>query len=289
MKSGWVRASRTKPCQICGRPNAEHTSRWCIFQPGEVAICGFTPEGGRDLGEAGYLHRLDGGRSALRDDRPRTKRAAPTRIRVVDWVTLQDVYARGVRKLSELATPLGVTVDSLVALGIGWDGKVWTFPMFNFLREIVGIRRRSTDGRRKDSVLGSRNGVFIPRDWNGGDPVYVCEGPTDTAYVHGLGLPVLGRPACRGAEADICALVMDSRVVILSDVDSRGAGRRGSEALRDRLGRNRTIIVEPPAGHKDVRDWRPSWAELMACCGRGEKAPGHSGRDARVAVKRVSE
>lgn len=52
-KKGWLRVTKDNPCPICGKPD------WCMVSAdGKAAICPRV-ESPQNLGEAGYLHKLD--------------------------------------------------------------------------------------------------------------------------------------------------------------------------------------------------------------------------------------
>jgi hypothetical protein len=120
-----------------------------------------------------------------------------------------------------LAKELGVSVDSLKKLFVGWDGKNYTFPMMDGNDRIIGIRLRCKAG--KYAVPGSKNGLFIP-DGLGTpkeDLLLICEGPTDCAALLDLSYDTIGRASCNTGGEYLIQLLSKRRrpVVIVADND----------------------------------------------------------------------
>jgi hypothetical protein len=181
-------------------------------------------------------------------------------------------------RLQALADDLGLSVVSLQRLGIGWSGayRAWTFPMFaaacGVLR-VDGIRVRRPSGD-KLAMTGSRNGLFVPGGLDRHDdaqpigaiiardnPLFICEGPTDTAAMLDLGFHAIGRPSCSGGTAHVVALVASMRspdVVLMADADA--PGQRGAAALAKTLSASGVAVrvLTPPSEYKDVRAWKQS-------------------------------
>src|SRR5262249_47457954 len=138
-------------------------------------------------------------------------------------------------RLHQLAVTLGLSSEALAALGTGWSEahRAWSFPMADTAGNVLGIRLRGQDGR-KFAVKGGREGLFIAPTLEI-DPaiLLVCEGPTDTAALLGLGFrSVVGRPSCTGGIKLLVEFVRGrapSEVVVVSDADE--PGRRGAANL----------------------------------------------------------
>jgi DNA primase len=157
--------------------------------------------------------------------------------------------------MAMLGRALGVSAVSLERLGVGWDGEAFCFAMRDEQGRVIGVRRRFANGK-KVCVAGSRNGLFIPNGLTGRGPLIVCEGPTDCAAALDLGLEAVGRPNCNSKVRMTVRYVGTRPVIIVADNDEAGiAGARIlAEALAVRSSRVR--IVVPPAGVKDLRDWK---------------------------------
>ena len=99
---------------------------------------------------------------------------------------------------------LGVSVESLRRLGVGWSAKhrAWAFPMSNAAGDVLGIRLRLPGGK-KLSVKGGKEGLVHSRRGplrlpSGRLLLLIAEGPTDTAALLDLGFSAVGRPSCTG-------------------------------------------------------------------------------------------
>jgi hypothetical protein len=238
--------SRSHRCPVCDRDS------WCLLDADRgLVICPRT-EGVRKIGDAGWLHTIRAGVSAP-DLRSCTR--PPEEIQPLpDAGNMQAKFLRqGGPRIGLLALALGVSRESLVRLGTGWNGSAWTFPMRNHRDEIVGFRTRLENGQ-KLAIRGSRSGLFIPRGAIRGEIIWIVEGPSDVAAMLDMGLNAIGRPSCRGSEKEIQRWVRGHRVVIVSDND--GAGIGGAESLERTL-RGSVSSVEtilPPWGMKDARE-----------------------------------
>lgn len=149
----------------------------------------------------------------------------------------------------------GVTPGSLAALRVASFGDGLIFPMVNAGGEVVGWRFRAWSGR-KWARRGGRNGLFVPRGLRPDAGLCVCEGPTDTAAVLGLGFRGFGLAAATSGLGDAVALLRRMRppiVILLRDADA--AGQRWAEKLGRRLSPEfRVRVWWPPAGAKDIRE-----------------------------------
>ncbi len=249
------RVRRNSPCPVCGKPD------WCLIAPDKsISICARIERGSvKKCGDAGWLHVLH------EDvDRPR---AFTTRITTKiddakDFRPLATKYQEQLTagKISTLAPTLGVSAASLRRLQVGWDGEAYTFSMSDGKGKIIGIRRRFPSGR-KASVIGSKNGLFIPPGLDSGIPLLVCEGPTDTAAAITLGFDVVGRPNCNSLVAMTAMVCRGRDVVIVADNDPKpngsNPGLEGAMKLAERLvfACPSVKVILPPAEYKDLRSW----------------------------------
>ena len=260
----WRRVSRRHRCPVCGRGD------WCLVAGDpcnpRAAICART-ESARRVGEAGWLHRLrdDGDR---RSRRRTIRAAAPGAMDVVRLELTRQVarfqQAVDPDALGRLADRLGLSVDSLVRLRIGWSNEhsAWSFPMTDAAGKVVGVRLRLPGGR-KLAVRGGHEGLFIPSNLDTGGQLLIAEGPTDTAALLDLSFAAIGRPSCAGGVkllVDFCRRREPSEVVIVADGDE--PGKRGAESLAVLLtAYSKAVrIIIPPTGAKDARKWKQGGA-----------------------------
>jgi 5S rRNA maturation endonuclease (ribonuclease M5) len=163
--------------------------------------------------------------------------------------------------LQGLAHSLGLSVESLRRLSIGWatEHGAWSFPMTDVAGRVLGIRLRRPNGS-KYAVKGSKEGLFLPAGTEAdSSTLLICEGPTDTAALLDLGfVSVVGRPSCTGGVKLLSELVrrrQPAEVVVVSDSDE--PGRRGADNLGSVLVAYvpAVRVISPPADIKDVRAW----------------------------------
>lgn len=248
---GWRRVSRANPCPICERPD------WCTVTADGSAVCCMRIESPKRLRCGGWLHRLhdDEGTRKGRRIRRVTLRACPEPEPVADFGQLAERYAAAVNAdaLARFARELGVSVNALRRLRVGWDGAAWTFPMVNAAGVVTGIRRRLPDGR-KLSVQGGREGLFVPIALPADGLLLITEGPTDCAALLTLGFAAIGRPSCTGGVKLCCDFARGRGTVIVADGDE--PGQFGAEALAMVLRLYcPSVQVICPSSAKDARDW----------------------------------
>lgn len=244
------RLRRGEPCPVC-----DHLE-WCLVsrdEPPSQALCQRV-ESKRRWQDAGWLH-------VLRDDgrpRPRTRSIIiPLRAVARDLGGLAAEYTHRAQPAAvvRFAAHLGVSAISLERLGIGWDGRTWSFPMSDAGGFVRGIRLRTPSGR-KFAVGGSKEGLFIPAGLGGQDPLLICEGPTDTAAALSLRFDAVGRPSGRSGVRLVVEYVKRHRppsVVVVADTDRTGL--RGASSLASVLACycRDVRVIEPWA--KDLRAW----------------------------------
>lgn len=254
------RVSRARPCPVCGKHD------WCLVAAdGSAATCQRVEAGSlKRCGDAGFLHIL----VDRHDGHDRHGRGVRWR-HAAKISPGQDASGPDFGRLSAkcqsqltgegfeaLTRSLGLSRGGLLRLGVGWDGRAYTFPMSDASGEVIGIRRRFPDGK-KASVRGSRSGLFIPIGLGHDGPLLICEGPTDSAAALDLGFDAIGRPNCNSLiEMTIRAAQGRDEIVVIADNDV--AGRTGANRLANTLALccSRVRVVHPPDGVKDLRQWR---------------------------------
>jgi hypothetical protein len=175
---------------------------------------------------------------------------------VIDWPLLADFFEKAAQPADHqrLSESLGVSVQSLQRLRAGLCGaQTWAFPMVRGA-SITGIRVRRESGE-KFAISGTKDGLFVPRDLNGAEPLVVCEGPTDTAAMLDLELSAIGRSNCEPWDILVTPIARGRKVVIVADADS--VGRDGATKLRDALKTEcQNVRIVTPVGAKDAREWK---------------------------------
>lgn len=258
-RSDWIRVSRARCCPVCEKPD------WCLFAGPDddpsAAICARVESETR-CGEAGWLHRI-------RDD----EFWRPTRCRVVQFekpITTRIDFEKfaadcqrcaDTQRVADLAKSLGLSIESLSRLRVGWSEchRAWSFPMSDASGKVRGIRLRNPDGY-KFAVKRSKEGLFIPADFDTDDQLLITEGPTDCAALLDLGFTVVGRPSCTGGAELLVELIkqrQSKHVVIVADSDEHGRGQKGANNLACVLlaYAQAVRVIVPPDGIVDARDW----------------------------------
>jgi len=169
----------------------------------------------------------------------------------------------------DLAKELGVSIESLKVLGVGWSNEcsAWLFPMRNGQNEIIGYNRRFPNGDKR-IVAGTSAGLYIPQV-KPSEPkglLYICEGGSDTAALFDLGIFAVGRfNVNSGADflREFIKLNKFNRLVIIPDNDEiKQLGNKqgrpgilGAEKLKADL-KMTSVIWMPPSPIKDVRQFK---------------------------------
>lgn len=299
-ESDFVAVSREHPCPICEKPD------WCSVSPdGRVVCCGRVDQGSfRQNRDGRFLHfRWEREESSARHrldywQKPSTPWPSPIKPEPKppskDWgriakAAFDDFAAESARKT--LARKLGVSVESLCRLHVGWmpSQQCWTIPELDAAGDVIGINRRFDDGSKR-RCAGSQTGLtFDPVGWlqSGieSPSVLLVEGASDVAALLSLGLSVVGRPNNTGG-VDLLAELLrsvprDRVIVVLAEHDRKSHGSLSDKVrewnkldcdgcsacwpgkfgavttakkLAERLER-RIAWAFPPENAKDVRAW----------------------------------
>lgn len=195
------------------------------------------------------------------------KISEPTSKECREWKRLLRSFRIPRYALNQLAAQLKLPRESLLALGVGFnpdDGDgAWVFPERDHRGRIVGLLRRFPDGGRF-AITGSTRGLTLPDygDEPPAGPLYVVEGPTDTAALVSVGAFAVGRFSADGSAAErrwltrLIRKIPDREIVVVGDNDT-GAGPRGAKNLaaflRDQLKRPVAWAL-PRKKYKDIRE-----------------------------------
>ncbi len=203
---------------------------------------------------------------------------------LTNWGQLAARYRDGLtsERLAELAALLGVSSESLSALGVGWAeaeelsaviGKRvksagWTFGMTNAAGEVLGVNVRGLDGG-KWTLTGGKLGLFIPTTLPTlPDPVLVVEGASDTAAALTRGMAAVGRAGARAGVDLLKALLRNRECVVVGENDADGTrwpGRDAAKSIARQLSEHWQRHVPwalPPSRFKDFRAWHCSGAPI---------------------------
>ena len=248
------RCTKKMLCPICQRHD------WCLVSDdGLFAICQRTQEGSiRKIGNAGYEFRL--GSQAFKEVKSvkKTNEYPPDPKKICKTYLNLDFNSDSMKPLAE---KLGVSIDSLQALGVGKLNSWWYFPMYNEKRELIGLKRRNLDGT-KLCLRHSQLGVYIPKRFNYKKAAYVLEGESDTAALYDEGYNVIGRPNTTAGMYYLSCLLRNQRSVVIADNEGPKIhsitgvvtypGPESAYQLNSML-LNKSCVVVCPV--KDTRDW----------------------------------
>jgi hypothetical protein len=282
----WIEATRARPCPVCCKPD------WCTAtadggtihcrRGGDLAAPpGFRRKDTASDGAARFV-RIGQSDSLAYDPAvyrvpvtTKPVRKTPSRC----WAADAEEFAAAARgRLHLLAADLGVRLDVLEAMGVGWTGSAWSFPSRDGDGEIIGIATRHPDGSKKAMRTSGIAIFYAPERWSQSDgPIYVVEGASDTAALTGLGLAAVGRPSNTGGAAHLARLLREwpahRGIVVVGERDEKpdGAwpGRDGAvrvaETLAAMLCRDIAWTL-PPEGVKDSRAFaaQATAAEIVA-------------------------
>lgn len=312
MSSRYRTVSRSAPCPACGKPD------WCAWNSKGLLRCERTTESPANMrlikpvnsgglfAPASAVRMGRTGRSDGSGGRNPNK-SVPSG---VNWAEESQGLSANITSaaLQTLAHKLGVTVESLQAIGCGWatqtdlhrfraGGADWgtafppgayTFPERDGNGTIVGLSLRASDGRKgaPAGATGARRGLIIPSTMKSPtEPILVVEGASDVAAAHTLGLTAVGRPSASGGAEALSRLLGSRQILVVGENDAKAhggwPGRDGAERIASRLATSRKGEVAwcvPPGGQKDLRAWLAdrvanglALTDREACCAAGQE------------------
>lgn len=250
MRAEWKRTSRAQPCPVCGKND------WCMMSAnGAVVICPRVEQGAtKYLDGSGYLHVIDP-KQPIPERTDEKGEVLPEHNLVMSSLASKMLAACDDERIGRFAASLGVPTFALRMLRVGWfaSSDAFSFPMFRYGQRLIGIRLRSEAGK-KWAIKGSRQGLFMPLQWPSDKKgVLICEGPTDTAAMLGMGFNAIGRPSAMGSHALVEETVAGRPVCIISDSDSVGMDSAARLATHLRKHCPKVGILIPR--QKDAREW----------------------------------
>lgn len=161
----------------------------------------------------------------------------------------------------ESIVPEGLPPASWAAIGAEPVNGGWRIPERDAEGETIGWSRRFPDGSKKFEFGGHR-GLTMPSSLStyGGstedEPIFVVEGATDTAALHGLGLDAVGRPSAFGGVNHLAKRLRNLHVCIIGENDGT-AGAAGAFKVANGLNAAcmSVKVIFPPPEAKDAREW----------------------------------
>ena len=139
------------------------------------------------------------------------------------------------------------------------DGNRWAIKERDATGEGIGTAYRLQNGEKHFKKGGNR-GLIYPEPLNPyagsskQDPIFVCEGASDTAALIGLELDAVGIPMTGQCGEMLAELLKGRHVVVVRDADE--AGRNGAERIIRPLLLNCDSVraIDPPLNAKDARE-----------------------------------
>ena len=275
MKGEWTEATKEKSCPKCGRDH------FCLI--GKVAVlCTRIESEKPNKAGYGWYHPLDEFASIAYVPKPKERRVSDAELHARWTAILQDCGSHP-EKIGELADQLGVAPLALNILGVEWDSRQWLIPMKNHRCLITGLATRWKNGT-KMVVTDSRCGLVYGSNWlDYPGPIYIVEGPSDTAAALTLHLCVIGRPSNIGGVELLVRMLgrINRKIIVIAERDHKhhddlaevvrkqhdpacrgclrcwpglGGAKHTADAMWKRLHR----VVEwafVPRPHKDLRAW----------------------------------
>ncbi|MCC6321081.1 MAG: AAA family ATPase [Phycisphaerales bacterium] len=157
------------------------------------------------------------------------------------------------------------------------EGTRWAIAERDATGAVIGTAYRDGDGG-KTFAPGGKRGLIVAwplESYSGStaaDPVFVCEGASDTAALLGMGFDAVGVPMAGQGGAMLADLLAGRHVVIVADADE--PGRRGAGKITAALVRKAESLrtIEPPEGAKDARSAVIAGADRAAFVRLAEEA-----------------
>ncbi len=124
MGNNWVRVKKGTPCIVCGRED------WCLVsQDQSAAICPRTSEGSvKFIDGSGYLHKFKESDGGWRHSRSFVVRPSESQDQDFNKLVEQYEKAMTLSHYGRISADLGVSVEALKRLHVGFCGNAYSFP-----------------------------------------------------------------------------------------------------------------------------------------------------------------
>ena len=210
-----------------------------------------------------------------------------------DWAALSEGFQAALtNKLKiELDMELRLEHRYLTKLRLGWSAtrNVYTWPEVDGRGRVIGIATREPGTGEKGFLARGERGIYVPKfmlDWlprsntaiasrqkapaKNARPIYIVEGPTDTAGMLAMGLLAIGRPSARSGVDHLAEWLArhasNRRIIVVGEIDPKSdgtwTGRDAAESVAQQLSaklRRKVSWTLPPDNQKDVRAWSIRW------------------------------
>lgn len=139
------------------------------------------------------------------------------------------------------------------------DGNRWAIKERNAQGEVIGTAYRYLDGRKGFKRGGKRGLIYQePLDEYAGssilNPIFVCEGASDTAAIMGLELDAVGVPMAKTGGQMLAELLKGRHAVVVQDADQ--AGRDSARKIAGEIlpSCESVRVIVAPMQSKDARE-----------------------------------
>lgn len=258
-QNSWDRVTKGAPCRVCGKPD------WCLISVDRSAAICARIESKKPIGSAGWIHMLYDRPSFSSPWKPRVDKSVNTAPLANATALSKSAHnAMTESQWIELSEHLGITLATLKLMRWGYSHRhaCWTIPMRNGSGEIIGIRTRTDEGKKR-AVRGSKSGLFFAPSKVQHECLIITEGPTDACAIMDAGFNgIVGRPSCNGGvELMVHLIRYVNPVAVLIVPDRDPPGLDGAKRLADAIANNGLLpinnigLVIPPRIAKDCREW----------------------------------
>jgi hypothetical protein len=213
-----------------------------------------------------------------------------------DWAALSEGFQAELTPKLMLALEMELRLEYryLTELRLGWSAprNVYTWPEVDGHGRVIGIATRAPRTGVKGFLAAGRRGLYIPsfmlkwapqsnttlptrRRAHGKNtrPIYIVEGPTDTAAMLAMGMLAIGRPSARSGVDHLVEWLArhasSQKIIVVGEIDAKSdgtwTGRDAAESVANQLSarlRRNVGWTLPPDDCKDVRAWYIRWRSM---------------------------
>jgi hypothetical protein len=266
----WRRVSATVRCPACGHPD------WCMVSPfGDKCICCRLESKSPAPLFDGWHHCVPPRQRRLPSEIVRnTRGTTPHALTDFTGVLQACIDAFDLEQRQRAAEALGLRSDVFDSFPIGYRSEhdALAIPALQpGSPSAVGLRYRKIAPRpgalKWLCEPHSTAGLLLPnRNPSPGEFILVCEGPSDTLAATQLGLHAVGRWSCgidlrqlETLKAHASDIPRPTIVVVGDNDGERRTGERAADGVAELVSAAiptaAVLRLQPPASHKDLREW----------------------------------